>query len=168
MKRGAIVVLLAAVLGGEAVACSCAPPRGSEQEQIAQAYAQSDSVTLAKIEAVTQFPVAENPNYLVEEVTFRIVEVLKGHHIVGSTVHTRSVLGGACGKPAKNNPPWITEMNERGEESAVVFSEEWLIYASGSEPYELSLCSRSGPLNLRGRDVKYLRKQLQRGHKNGI
>ena len=54
--------------------------------------------------------------------------------------------------------------------SAAVFSEEWLIYARGDEPYELSNCSRSFPMDLRGgKDAEYIRnKLLQSADEDGI
>lgn len=163
-----------------AIACSCAAPHGSpEKEQIESAFAEADAVIVAKVISTKQSLRTEDPSgrYRVEDALFAILEVLKGNHRIGETIRVQSMLGsGSCGRSARNDPPWLETTGDSSSASGpavtttAVFSEEWLIYAYGQEPYELSSCSRSFPMNLRGgADAEYIRTMaLGSGEEHGI
>jgi hypothetical protein len=156
-----------------AFACSCAPPIGeTEEERIENALLQADTVVVAMVISNEQSLAPEDPSgrYRVEHAVFVVTEVFKGPHRVGDTIHVRSEVGpGICGRSVRNDPPWLEEFDERSIESTPVFSGEWIIYADGKEPYELSMCSRSFPMNLRGQqDAEYIRSIVRKGTADGI
>jgi len=178
MTTSYLLAILAAIFGTSSVvnACSCVGHDDqSEEQQIERAFTDADGVFVAKVVSVKHSLLPEDPEgrYLIEEASFVISEVMKGSHKLWEVVRVRSELGGGtCGRRARNDPPWLEEANETEPRifTASVVSDEWLIYASGVQPYELSLCDRSFPTNLRsGSDAEYLRAtQLHSGKKHGI
>lgn len=167
------------LMSGDATSCSCAPPDGlTEEEQIESEFLAADAVIVARVISTKHSVRPEDPTgqYLIEDASFVVTEVLKGTHKVGESVQVRSILGGgSCGRSARNNPPWL-EMTNSSPVSGppvltiAVISDEWLIYGWGAEPYALSNCSRSFPMNLRGgSDAEYIRSVvLESSKKNGI
>lgn len=156
-----------------ALACSCVPPIGeTEEERIENALLQAGTVVVAKVISNEQSLAPEDLSgrYRVEHAVFAVTEVFKGPHRVGDTIHVRSEVGpGVCGRSVRNDPPWLDEFDERSIQSAPVFSGEWIIYADGKEPYELSMCSRSFPMNLRGeQDAEYIRSIVRKSIADGI
>lgn len=102
---------------------------------------------------------------------FVVIEVLKGDVAPGQRIRIRSFVGpGDRGRSARNDPPWIEEIEASGESSKpLAVSREWLIYGYGTEPYERSHCDRSSPLNVLGAsDLAHLRRRLGRSDKQGM
>jgi hypothetical protein len=172
MKRGwHLVITLAVVVVGlqsPVQACSCALYRGSEEEQARQSFDSAEAVLVAKIREVSQTVDTTYPDSPVttEVVRFVVLEVLKGHNefSAGQPLVTRSTVSrGACGVPARNEPGWIMDV-QNGLDVPIRFSDTWLIYAHGMEPLQLSMCTRSLPLNIVNaqRDLAYLRRLLGR------
>ena len=162
MKTKCLAFTSAAILFNSvsAIACSC-PLYGhlSETEQIDQELKNSIAVFVAKVATVTQMPQDSEGKSILEDAQFVVLEVFKGAIKAGTAVRIHSHVGsGLCGKSARNDPSWL-EVSERGKPDTMAkFSDTWLIYAHGSEPFELSFCDRSFPMNLRGNtDATYLR-----------
>jgi hypothetical protein len=173
MKRYLTLLAICLMATAKAQACSCVGPGDlSEEEQIEKEFSEADAVVIARVVMVKQSLVAEDHSgvHRIEDAQFVVAEILKGSHKMGETIHVRSNLGGGtCGRSARNDPPWLEIASETvpSASSVAVLSDEWLIYAHGSQPYELSNCSRSFPMNLRGgEDADYLRGVLAR--KDGI
>jgi len=177
MKNSYLLAILAALFGTSPVvdACSCVGHGDqSEEEQIEDAFTDADAVFVARVISVKHSLLPEDPEgrNLIEEASFLISEVMKGSHKLGEVVRVRSELGGGtCGKSARNDPPWLEEASDLEPRifTVSVVSDEWLIYANGLQPYELTFCDRSFPMNLRGgSDAEYLRAtQLHSGTKHG-
>jgi hypothetical protein len=75
---------------------------------------------------------------------------------------------GACAVSSTNDPVWIENVLKaaEGDDDGVIepakFSKEWLIYSDGPGPYELSMCSRTMPLNMGGdKDLPILREYIR-------
>lgn len=165
------------MVGPDADACSCALYGTlTEQEQIERAFTEADTVIVARVESTKH---SLNPNdptglHIVEAASFVVLVVLKGAYKVGGRVAIESAIGGgSCGRSARNDPTWLEEVTTDVDPSVVtsaVVSDEWLIYATGAEPFKLSHCDRSFPMNLRGgSDAEYLREWLKEpGRRNGI
>jgi hypothetical protein len=172
MKRHLLLLAICLMATAKVQACSCVGPGDlSEEEQIEKEFSEADAVLVARVVKVKQSLVAEDLSgrHRIEDAHFVVAEVLKGSHKVDETIHVRSNLGGgACGRSARNDPPWLEMISETvpSVSSVAVLSDEWLLYVHGSQPYNLSNCSRSFPMNLRGgEDAEYLRGVLAR--KNG-
>jgi hypothetical protein len=158
MKSKLRIVCLALILVGtigRSEACSCAAAAGDEAEQIRREFAGARIVVVARLVSISQKALPESPHYRLEDAEFVVVQVLKGDVAVGQKVRVRSDLGpGLCGRSAQNDPMWLAGPDA----GPVATSTEWLIYGHGSEPYELSNCDRSMPLNVRGsEDLQQLR-----------
>jgi hypothetical protein len=154
------MALALTVMSGHADACSCALDSSAEEVQINHAFDDTRVIVVASLVSAKQTSVPDAPNYLTEDAEFVVSEVLKGDVVPGQKIRIRSHLGsGSCGRSAQNNPVWLEEIKAPGEPTKPAsISKKWLIYGHGSEPYELSLCDRSSPLNVRGAsDLKYLR-----------
>lgn len=175
MSRRLLLALFATacaalVLQGRALACSCGMYQGTYQQQVQQALNSADFVFVAKIRDVKHYINEEYANWPVTEeyVRFVILEVLKGrdHYFAGQPLSIRSqVAPGLCGIAARNDPAWMMDLRGEGEDEVpTAFSDTWLIYAYGVEPFDLSMCTRSLPLNIRDaqKDVDMLRQLLDR------
>ena len=86
----------------------------------------------------------------------------KGANRVGDLVALENVFisNGDCSKSIGNKPKWMVFERDDGveyEPPAERFS-EWLIYATGPEPWALSKCDRSLPrwLSQATRDIEFL------------
>jgi hypothetical protein len=161
-KHLSLAIVASLLATANANACSCAlPGKLSDDQQIDQEFRGAKAVFVAKVVSIKQMPEDSTGRYIVEDAEFVVLEVLKGAMKARDTVRIKSHIGpGPCGRSARNNPPWLV-LAEKGEADKIAtFSDEWLIYARGSEPYELSYCDRSFPMNFRGKlDVDYLRKK---------
>jgi len=125
-------------------ACSAPPP-----PDVARALQSASAVFLAKVISVSHLPASGDTTgrYVTELATFSVLETWKGSNRPGDTIVMRSELGpGPCGMSATNNPPWL----ESPGHAQVVLSGVWLIYAYGSAPYELSMTTRSAPIEFGG------------------
>ena len=169
---GLLVALLAAP---DVWACSCVALKGTSAEQVEQSLADAPFVFVARLTRSSLGPDREHRKLAVETAHFQVVEVFKGPLTVGQIVLINQVLSaGTCGQSSTNDPPWMYAQPKPGVEPAPVkISKKWLIYAYGGEPFELSRCTRSAPLNAGGdEDVKVLRalakrKQSGRGSVDG-
>jgi hypothetical protein len=148
MHRFAYVTLtslvLAAFVRSQASACSAPPPPSVEK-----AFASASAIFLARVVSVTHSPTLGDSTgrYVTEVATFSVLEAWKGSKAPGDTVVLRTDLGpGPCGVSALNNPVWL----EQPGSTPVRLSGIWLIYAYGSEPYELSGTNRTAPLEVGG------------------
>src|SRR5689334_18544250 len=67
-------LLVSLILGSQALACSCASSRDSQEQQIARAFSAARSVVVARIVTVTQspYPGDQAGRLLIESVTFEI------------------------------------------------------------------------------------------------
>jgi len=145
-----------AVLGGFAVvllttsalACSFSPPPPPTQ-----ALAEASAVFIGRVVSVRHEPYRDDtgkiyPRFTIEYATMRVIKTWKGA-TVGEIVRFRTEIGpGPCGVSSVNSPTWVIEKNPHtGKESSAKFSREWLVYTNGNQPYELSMSSRSLPLN---------------------
>jgi hypothetical protein len=135
---------------------------------VAKALQSASSVFLAVVKSVSHTAISGDSSgrYVTEVATFEVLEGWKGKR-PGETVVMRSNIGpGPCGISAVNDPLWLEEAG-----TPVKFSGVWLIYAYGSEPYELSMSTRSVPIDVGGaRDLvdlyrlaKPLRPQIASG-----
>jgi hypothetical protein len=169
MKSAAYLLLLALVFVSDAQACSCALQKGTREQTVRQSREQEGQVFIARLRFSTLAPDVRYPTMITEDAEFEVLEVFKGslrpRQLI--LVH-QTVSSGSCGQSSTNDPLWMENLVKpaTGDEPAVleplVISKEWLIYAHGPEPYELSLCTRTAPLNADGeRDVHVLRKRLK-------
>lgn len=125
-----------------ALACSCrAPETLTPQEALRDA-------TAVFVGTVSRTSQSNEDATVIEEAEFRVTQAFKGVS-VGETVAIRSSIApGACGKSAVNDPVWLRELMPNGEEEAFPIDRRWVVYAYGRPPFELSMCSRSAPLNV--------------------
>lgn len=164
MKKSflAVCCTLLAVVSGQAVACSCGTV------EISAVLEKSKDIVVARVIDVVQSPAAGDirGGNIVERASFEVIETIKGSKRVGDKIQTRSEIGpGPCGISARNEPMWLEQAESPSSDVPKAFpvSDTWLIFGGDEEPYELSLCSRSSPLNVRGAEdlelVRHLLKQ---------
>ena len=127
-----------------AIACSCARPATAPE-----AFASAKVVYLAKLLRTTKTQASANPaaRYSSESARFRILHTWKGERATGTEIETKSDVGpGSCGLSATNDPPWAVA----ADGNPVPISEIWILYLYEDEPAEISICSRSHPIDLNG------------------
>jgi len=155
-----IFFVLPALVNGQAAACSCA------KVEMGEVVEQSESIVVARVTDSAQSPApgGAGGKYIVERASFVVIETIKGSKRIGDKIKTRSVIGpGACGISARNKPMWLEQVQPQSSDLSQPFpvSGTWLIFGHDKEPYELSFCSRSSPLNVRGsEDLEVLRNLL--------
>ncbi len=147
-------------------ACSCVALKGTQEEQVGQSLADADAVFVAQIDAVVggSGP-QERRKVVAESAHFEVLEVFKGPLRVGQSVRIDQILSaGTCGQSSTNDPPWLfAQKNPKSAPEPLKISRKWLVFAYGNEPFELSRCTRSAPLNVGGaEDVKLLRAMAKR------
>jgi hypothetical protein len=155
-----VVALLVSFSASQAEACSCVALKGTQAEQVGQSLADARAVFVARLTRSSVGPDRERRKVVAESAQFDVLEVFKGPLTVGQTITVNQIISaGSCGQSSTNDPPWMFEQKQPGTvPEPVKISKKWLIYAYGSEPYELSRCTRSAPLNVGGEDdVKVLR-----------
>jgi hypothetical protein len=141
-----LVVLLA--MAQPTRACSCALGGTAATE-----FQSASAVFFAK--TITSQRAADSQGRLVERAQLKVLESWKGRHRVGEIVEIRSNVGdGACGKSVINDPPWLELVDRTRKPRAPKLSGRWVIYAYGTAPYEISLCSRSRPIEAGGEDER--------------
>jgi hypothetical protein len=129
---------------------------------------ESKDIVVARVTDTAQSHATSDASgrYIVERASFVVIETIKGSKRIGDKIETRSEIGpGPCGISARNNPMWLEQAQSQSSDLSQPFpvSDTWLIFGHDKEPYELSLCSRSSPLNVRGsEDLEFLRKLLER------
>lgn len=131
-------------------ACSCPMP-GSVREALAKATVvfRGSAVSVS----VDQNPIGTNTvrTYVTERATVQVLEVWKGSLKVGDRVSVESSVGvGACGRSLTNSPSSIDEVLPGGEIAPMKLSGEWIIFADGEQPFQVSLCSLSRPIEAAG------------------
>ena len=162
--------LLMLSLAPRADACSCRMYQGTQLEQVEQALWDADAVFVARLRHSTVNPDPEDPLTLVEDAMFVVVEVIKGHLLLGQPIRIHQMVsGGTCGMSSTNDPPHFMEsIQTTGDpddsiEMPMTLSKEWLIYAEGAEPWGLNHCTRTAPMNLGGEeDLKLLRELVHK------
>lgn len=135
-------------LGGTAFACNSPPP-----PSVAKAFTGSDVVYLARVRDLWHEPDAAGSGGITETVVFEVLVAWKGPKRRGKTFMVRTAglgPGGNCGGSVVNNPAWESEVvpGVGASEVPAHFSDVWLFYFSGKEPYSVDVSSRSLPLNL--------------------
>jgi hypothetical protein len=148
-----------------AKACSCVPLKGTQAEQVEQSFADAGAVFVAKLTRSSVGPDRDRRKVVAETAHFEVLEVFKGPLRIGQTIRVEQILSaGTCGQSSTNDPPWLfAQKNPGSAPEPLKISRKWLIYAYGNEPFELSRCTRSAPLNVGGGDdVKVLRALLKR------
>jgi hypothetical protein len=161
------VLLALAVVAPQAMACSCVSLKGTQAEQVERSLADARAVFVARLTRSSVGPDREHRKVVVESAQFEVLEVFKGPVAVGQTIYVNQVVSaGSCGQSSANDPPWIFAQKKADNvPEPVKISKKWLIYAYGDEPFELSRCTRSAPLNVGGdQDVKLLRAIAKRKH----
>lgn len=132
---GAIALCAWSGASVQAQACSCAAPKGSEQEQVQAEFADAKHVFVGRAIQVNR---THADRLLTEEVEFKVTQVFKGDYQVGQTIRIRSMIGpGMCGRSVREGADPSTPVAKLGE---------WLIYGYGTQPHDISLCSRSRPV----------------------
>jgi hypothetical protein len=149
--------LLCLLCSSKTIACSGPPPPSIED-----ALKMATMVVVAEVISIEQRPAPGDTSgrYIVEDATFRVREAFNGSYVPGEVIHIISHIGpGPCGISAKNNPVGIESIGKDGKTFAPHLSGKWLIYGYGSAPYELSLTSRTKPMEFGGfAEVKALRR----------
>lgn len=138
----AYALLLAA--NAAAMACKCIDPKNAEV-----AFEGADVVFRGTpIMIKRTFPQEDGQQSkwnFVEEVTFVVKKAWKG---TGVGAHldfkTGPALFQTCGMSVLNDPEWFGYVPTSGERAH--FGDDWIVFASGSEPYQLNSCSMSGPV----------------------
>lgn len=146
-------------------ACSCVALKGTQEEQVGQSLADADAVFVARLTRSSVGPDRERRKVVAESAHFEVLEVFKGPLRVGQSVRIDQILSaGTCGQSSTNDPPWLfAQKNPKSAPEALKISRKWLVFAYGNEPFELSRCTRSAPLNVGGaEDVKLLRAMAKR------
>jgi hypothetical protein len=142
-----LLLVLAVIHGSDAVACSCAPP-----ESVESSVRRASIVVLAEVVSSVQHRSASDA--VTEDVTFRVIKTFKGTLKPGSLLRTQSNLGpaGPCGVSVKNSPVWL-EFLVKDKPTPTPLAGRWVIYAPEKQPFELSMCGPSVPMEAGGGDV---------------
>lgn len=159
------LLVIISLLVPRADACSCVALKGAQSEQVEQSLADAAAVFVAKLRRSSVGPDRERRKVVAESAQFEVLEVFKGSFRVGQTVSVNQVVSaGSCGQSSTNDPPWLYAQKKPGAApQPVKISRKWLVYAYGNEPFELSRCTRSAPLDVGGaEDVKILRALVKR------
>ncbi len=164
LRRFMLLLSLVLAIPARADACSCVALQGSDVEQIEQSLNEADTVFVARLKRSSLKPDRRERRSVAEDAWFEVVEVFKGPLRVGQAVHVYQLLGAsACAQSSTNDPPWLYRAEKGGDVEPIKVSKEWLVYSRGSEPFELSRCTRSAPMSAGGgEDVKVLRHLLKK------
>jgi hypothetical protein len=125
------------------------PCSGPPAPQVPEAFKSANAVFLAQVKSTIRKPTKDDKTgkYITETVTLSVLEVWKGALKSGDTVTLVSDIGpGPCGLSTLNEPEWLEDASGRH----LTFSGIWLIHGYGSEPYQLSMTTRSRPLEFGG------------------
>jgi hypothetical protein len=149
-KLTAILLIGLVVIPNQALACSCMPMRS-----VTASYGEATAVFQGKVISRSLEPDRDNKGnpeagYFVEHAAFVVERAWKGTR-VGQVIRVRSHVGpGVCGISCRNDPPWMLDRPTKKGSLGVPakISDEWLIFAEGQEPFEISMCTRSTPLNI--------------------
>ena len=144
--------------------------KSTRTQEVREALRDADAVIVARLRYSTLTTDTTYPSVIIEDAEFEILEVFKGELKPGQLILVHQIVsGGSCALSSSNDPPWLTDI-EKGEgdkdpvEVPMTLSKEWLIYAYGSDPYELGRCTRTMPLNVEGdKDAGVLRNLINKG-----
>ena len=146
------IVLACALSLCAKVVLACAPPAPttlSDQQRVAQWYAESDHVFLATLVNVVAkpFPDGKYPvpglKIPAEYIEFRIDKVYKGKRRVGSRYDTASSgFDASCTKSVLDMSYWFSPT-----EKIRPLSKQWVFYSSGPGPYRIDFSEMATPLN---------------------
>jgi hypothetical protein len=164
-----LLAVFAVLLTPRAEACSCELHKGTRAEQVLEALNDYGVVFVARLRFSTLTPDKIYPTMTYEDAQFVVLEVFKGPLFLGQPILVKGYIGsGACAVSSTNDPVWIEDVLKaaEGDDDGVIepakFSKEWLIYSDGRGPYELSMCSRTMPLNMGGdKDLPILREYIR-------
>lgn len=138
----ALFVLFAALAANDAEACSCI--KGSQSD----AFRGASAVFIARLAAIDQTRIWRAQGAGKHEVaTLEVLEAWKGKWLPGDSVRVEGDVfnaSGMCDASIVNDPPWSVDPQGK----PLKFSGLWLMYVSGDEPFQHSLCSWSKPLEL--------------------
>ena len=85
-----------------------------------------------------------------ERAIFRVTKAWKGPKRVGDVVVVENLFTylGGCYRYVRNSPKWMIfeDANGKAADPPPSYWNDWLIYATGPEPWHLSKCDRSNPL----------------------
>ena len=149
------VVALAAVLVATGLlpmpglACSSPPPPSPKA-----AFAKSDEIYLARLVSVAKSQSTSDPAKILEKARFEVLIAWKGPKVRGAALHFETIISahsaGSCGGSVVNDPSWVAAVSPTGgdADAPAAFSDVWVFYLSGSEPYAVATSSRSLPINL--------------------
>lgn len=138
----------------DAFGCSCTSPIS-----IRDAFDEADVVVLGQAVAIKQHrPGAPQQSPIVEDDVFRVIMAFKGTLKPGEIFRVRSVIypDGACGLSARNSPAWLYE--RKGH--PLRLSGIWVIYGGKKQPFTLSGCGPSKPIEAGGIEDLYRLVQL--------
>lgn len=152
---GVIAAFTGLIAPDSASVCSCALP-GPVRAEIAEATAVFRGLAID----VEQRPTDGDATgrYVTERATLEVLEVWKGSFNVGDHVLIQSSFGpGQCGLPVRNSPVTIEEDRPDGTSVPMKISGEWIVFARGEQPFEISICTLSQPIEGAGGLAKELR-----------
>lgn len=136
-----------------ALGCSCTPlPSSSLDTEVRGAYDKATTVVLARVVSIESTETASDDGVVSpgERIRFQVLRSWKGAKQAGDEVSVESEhLGaGGCDRSVRNDPVWL-EAATTGDAPtrAPPVSDTWLLYG-GTEPWGLSLCSRSMPIDV--------------------
>lgn len=128
----------------EAFGCSCAPPKTAKE-----AFEEAQVVVLGEAITIRQHRSgAPQQSILVEDDVFRVILAFKGGLRPGDLFRVRSLIyqAGGCGLSAKNSPVWLYE--KKGH--PLHLSGIWVVYGGKQQPFTLTGCGPSKPLEAGG------------------
>ncbi len=159
----ALVVMFSFAPIAPAMACNAPPPRGTDAEQAQAAYDGADFVFVAKLRSRSLTLPLSPLEWLHERAQLVVLEVFKGDLLVGQPVVFYTDVQN-CGVSLVNDPMWAVSFDVAPElERPVPFSDTWLFYVVGREPFSVSINNyRSKPVNLVRGDIDYLRRMPRR------
>ena len=142
----ATALAMLAAVSVPALACSCIPSRGVTGD-----FDVATTVFLGEVISVERMPstyfVGKSPSGApndLEIATFRVQRAWKGPHRPGDRITFRSIVsGGMCGQSVG-----VVRSPDRAVSKPRANARIWLIYAYGKQPYELTFCSRSLPVDV--------------------
>jgi hypothetical protein len=155
MRRllGLLLAILCFNPFAEALGCSCAYPKSTRD-----AFDEAKVVVLGEAISIKQHPIgAPQPLSIVEDDVFRAILVFKGSLRPGELFRVRSIINsaGGCGLSARNSPVWLYK--QKGQ--PLRLSGIWVIYGGGKQPFTLSGCGSSKPIEAGG--IEDLHKLVQ-------
>lgn len=145
-RLGLIAALIGLTSSFPAAACSCAKP-STVREGLAKATAVFRAATISVSHDQRTVGDGTIRTYITERATLKVLEVWKGDLKVDDLVSVESDIGvGSCGRSVSNAPVSTEEAPPSGAIPPAKLSGEWIIFAYGKQPYSLSVCSLSKPI----------------------